>query len=83
LQTINADREPRYLSNAKAKQLEDDRIREIEYANRKLFRRMHDIELKPIPEHLSPFLEDEGPSQVLVARISRKRVKLQTIEQEN
>ena len=37
---------------------------------------MHDIELKPIPEHLNPYEEDEGPSQVLVARISLKRVKL-------
>jgi len=44
------------LSNAKQKQLEDDRIREIEFANRKLFKRIRDIEVKPTPRHLEPLV---------------------------
>ena len=57
---------------------------EIEYINRKLFQKMYAIELKPIPEYLSPTLhKNEQPSHVLVGRISRKRKILDTIQLEN
>lgn len=61
----------RTLSHAKAKQIEDDRIREIEYSNRKLFKRIRDIEVKTIPKHLDPFLlDDDQPTNQLVGRIN-------------
>jgi hypothetical protein len=63
----------RTLSNAKAKQLEDDRIREIEYSNRKLFKRIRDIEVKALPKHLDPNMDNEqNPSHILVGRLSKK-----------
>jgi hypothetical protein len=76
--------EQRILSNAKAKQVEDERIREIEYSNRKLFKRIRDIEVKPLPAHLDPYkLDDVVPNHLHVGRINTKTRHLQAIQDEN
>jgi hypothetical protein len=78
---VKPNRELVKISKGKTIQLSEDRKMEVEYANRKLFQKIYAIELKPIPEYLSPNLhEHERASPVLVARIARKQKLLETIQ---
>ena len=47
---------------------------EIENANRILFKKMKEIELKPIADHLNPFLdlEEQKPNHIQVGKIRYK-----------
>ena len=78
---MKPNRELVKISKGKTIQLSEDRKMEVEYANRKLFQKMYAIELKPIPEYLSPKLhEHEQASPVLVARITRKQKMFEIIQ---
>jgi len=64
--TVN---QPVFLNNAKAVQLDEARILEIERSNLKLFERMQEIELKP-PQN---FQKNAAPRHIVVGRIDHKR----------
>ena len=70
------DSNPRFINNAKAIQLDEERVDEIERQNHKLFTRMQEIELKPV---LIGDKRTINPKHLKVGKIEDKRRNFEKI----
>ena len=78
--TFFSEQNPRLINNAKAIQLDEERVDEIEKQNHKLFTRMQEIELKPV---LIGDKRTINPRHLKVGKIEDKRRNFEKIQNEN